>query len=144
MDAPTKARSGKREAAPDDQLARDRDLRLPLRVLIQNQLAKLALRGGIDNGAEQREAAALAVDVVLARRKRDVAAAPASAALFPDRKSNQLHSFQRPFAEVEFGVGKLARRVASIVWRDLDCHRGCSLFAEGRTHEQSSRSVPRQ
>src|SRR6185312_4962838 len=112
MDAAAEASPGKREAAARHQLtrsrplARHRRLRLPLGIRIQNQLAQLALRRGVDDGAEQGEAAALAVDVVLARRERDVASAAATAVALPDRKSNQLESFERPFAEMELGVGE--------------------------------------
>src|SRR5436190_4301121 len=83
--------------------ASDGRLRLPLRVRIQNQLAQLALRRRVDNGAEEREAAPFAVDVVLSCREGDVAAATTAALLFPDGKPDQLQSIERSVVEVQFG-----------------------------------------
>jgi hypothetical protein len=76
---------------------------------------------------QQREAPSLAVDAVLPRRKRDVAPGAPSAASLPDGKADQLESIERPLGEMELGVRELARRVASVVWRNLDGHGGFSF-----------------
>jgi len=112
-------------------------LRLPLRIRIENQLAQLSLRCGIGDRAQQREAAAFAVDVVLPRGERDVAAAASAPIALPNRKANQLEAFERPFAEMELGVGELSGRIASVVWRYLDCNGDCSLSAGGPDAERS-------
>src|SRR4051812_6115406 len=89
----------------------------------ENQIAHAVLRRHVDDRAEQREAAAFAIDAVLSGRKGDIAAATAAAA-FPDAEANQLQPFERSIVggEVNLGVGEFARRVALVVWRNLDGH----------------------
>ena len=69
-----------------DRSAGDRRPLLVFLKRLENQLAQLVLRRRVHDRAQQREAAPLAVDAVLTRRKRDVAARAAAAAL-PDRRS---------------------------------------------------------
>src|SRR5262245_10242600 len=109
-------------------LTRDSGLRFPLRIRVENQLAHPALPGGVDDGTQQREAAALAVDVILPGRKRDVAGS-AAAARFPDRETDQLESIEWAVCEMQLGIGELPGRVAPVVWRNLDRHGDCSLSA---------------
>src|SRR5256885_16000646 len=87
--------------------------RRPLFVVLkrlQNQVAQLALRRGIDNRPEQGEGAPLAVYAVLPRRERDVASV--AAAPFPDREAHQLQALHRAVGEMHLGVGELAGRVS--------------------------------
>ena len=104
--------------SPDS--TRDRRPLLVLLKRLENQLAQLVLRRGVDDRPQQREAAPLAVDAVLPRRERDVAAA--AAAPLPDREANQLQPFERAVAEVQLGVGELSRRIPLVVRRNLDRH----------------------
>jgi hypothetical protein len=53
---------------------------------------------GVNDGTQQREAAALTIDGVLARRERDVAATAAAA--LPDGEADQLQA-------VELSVGEM-------------------------------------
>ena len=73
---------------------------------LENQLAQAVLRGDVEDRPQQREAAALAVDAVLPRRKRDVP--PVSTSPFPDRKTDQLEAVERALGEVQFGVGEFS------------------------------------
>ena len=57
---------------PDAHYDRDRRALLVLLKRFEDQLAQLVLRRDVDDRAQQREAAPLAVDAVLARGKRDV------------------------------------------------------------------------
>ena len=66
--------------------------RLVLRVRLQDQIADPVLRRGVADRPQQREAAALAVDRVLTRRERDVAAVAGLA--LPDREANQLQALR--------------------------------------------------
>src|SRR5262249_59771907 len=109
-------------------LARSRCVCFPFGVRIEDQLANPALPGSVYDGTQQREAATLAVHVVLPRRKRDVPASAAAASLLPDRKADQLESFEGALRKMQLGVGELSRRVAPVVWRNLDRH-GDSLSA---------------
>src|SRR6476646_12268980 len=108
--------------------ASDGGLRLPLRVRVQDQLAQFALRRRVDDGAEEREATPFAVDVVLACRECDVAAATTAALLLPDGKSDQLQSIERSVVEVQFGFCEFTRWVVPVVRRNLDGHGDCSLW----------------
>src|SRR4051812_16951747 len=81
---------------------------------LENEFSDLVLLRPVVQRPEQREAAALAVDAVLTRRKRHVAPAALAAAL-PDAEPNQLQSFERPLGEMELGVGELAGRVPFVV-----------------------------
>src|ERR1700681_1350202 len=66
-----------------------------LGVSLENELANAFLGGDIGDWAEESEAPALTVNGVLTGRERDGAAA---AAVFPNRKSDQLQAFERPNA----------------------------------------------
>ena len=81
---------------------------LVLGVRLEDAVAHRVLGGRVDDGTQQREAAALAVHAVLPRRERDVPAAAAAA--LPDREADQLESGERAVGEVEFRVGELARQ----------------------------------
>src|SRR5262249_47389941 len=125
---------------------RDRLLRLDLCVGLQDQVANLVLRGGIDDRPQQGEASALSVHRILTGRERDVAAVAAAA--FPDREANQLQSLERPFAKVQLGVGQLSRWTALVVQRDLDEHGvappGGAQSARALREAGGSRVVPRR
>src|SRR5687767_5769028 len=61
---------------------------LVLGVRLQHEIADAFLRTGVYDGTQQREAAALTVDRILARRERDVAAS--TAATLPNGEADQL------------------------------------------------------
>ena len=88
------ARHADQSADGPGPLARHRRLLLEFGIRLQNQLPEPVLRRGVRERPEQRERAALAVDRVLARRERDVAAAAGSA--LPDGEADQLQAFERP------------------------------------------------
>ena len=95
-------------------------LRLVLSVGLQHQVADAVLRGRLADRPQQREAAAFAVDGVLARREGDVAAVPG--APLPDGKADQLQAVEQALGEMQLGVRQLSRRVPLVVRRDLDHH----------------------
>src|SRR5258708_27668733 len=110
-----------------------------LRERLEDQRAQLVLRCDVHDRPEQCEAAALAVDGVRPRRKRDVAAGTATAPL-PDRESDQLQSGQRSVAEMKFRFGQLADRVSFVVGRDFDSH--ASPIIKGGTGEAWTNAWP--
>jgi hypothetical protein len=87
---------------------------------VQDDVAEPVLAGGVDDRAQQREAAPLAVDGVLARRERDVAAV--ARATFLNAEPDQLESVQDALGEVQFGIRELAGRIAAIVGDEDDLH----------------------
>src|SRR6187401_688610 len=91
-----------------------------LRVRLKDEVAQSILRRRVGDRTKQREASPLAVDRVLPRRKRHTASVPV--APFPYREADQLETLERPVFEMNFGFGQLARRIALVVWRDLDSH----------------------
>src|SRR5712691_4094433 len=98
-------------------LRRDGGSLFELRVRLENELAHAILRGRVACGrAQQREAAALAVDRIRARRERDVA--PASCPPFPYGEANQLQAVEEPFCEMQFRLGKLAGQSVLVAWGD--------------------------
>ncbi len=105
---------------PPCQSTGHRHLRLELVERLQDEIAHPVLRLRVGDRAEEREAAPLAVDGVLARRERDIAARAAAA--LPDREANHLQPLERPLGEVQLGVRQLARRVSLVVRRNLDHH----------------------
>jgi hypothetical protein len=103
----------------------------PLLVLLirfENEVANTVLCRRVGQRPEQREAAALSVHAVRARRKRDVAAVAAAA--FPDRKPHQLQALERSIGEVKLRVGKFAGRIPLVVCGDLDRHPSDSFCGE--------------
>src|SRR5262249_18013399 len=68
-----------------------------------------------------RETAAPAIHGVLASGKGHVEPA-FTTAFFPDGKADQFQPFQRTIGEVQFGIGHFARRIAPVIWRNLDDH----------------------
>ena len=62
----------------------------------------------------------LAVDRVVARRKRDVAAGPVAS--LPDGESHELETSELAFREVQFRIRQLSRGAALVVRHDLDHH----------------------
>src|SRR5262245_45667035 len=91
---------------------------LVLRIRFEHEIAQAVLRLLISEGAQQREAAALSIDRVLARRERDVAAVAATP--LPDGEPEQLQTFECAIVEMQLGIREFAARVASVVWGDLD------------------------
>src|SRR5687767_16005956 len=71
---------------------------LVLGIGLQYEIAHTLLCARISNRAQQREAATLTVDGVLARRKRDVAAR--TSALLPHGEADQLQAVEHAFGEV--------------------------------------------
>src|SRR5207253_8609861 len=63
-----------------------------LRVRFEHELAHTLLGGRVGDGTQQREAATLTIDGILACRERDVA--PGTAASFPDGEADQLQTFE--------------------------------------------------
>jgi hypothetical protein len=76
-----------------------------------------------DDRPQEREAPALAVHRVLARRERDVASA--SAATLPDGEPDQLQTVEHAPVEMQFRVGHLARRIRTRGRHNLHCHLFC-------------------
>jgi hypothetical protein len=76
---------------------------------VENELANVLLCARVGDGAQQREAPALAVDGVLPRGGRDVPAPPGPA--LPDREADQLQAGEDAVIEVELRVGELYGRV---------------------------------
>ena len=74
---------------------------------LQDEISDAILRRGVGDRPQQRKAAALAVDGVLPRGKRDVprAAAPA----LPDAEAYELEPSRAPVGEVQLGVRQLPR-----------------------------------
>ena len=107
-------------SAPDAPLLGHRGLLLVRLVRLEDQVAHAVLRVAVDERTQQREAPALAVDRVLTRRERDVAARAVTS--LPDGEANQLHAIEHALAEVQFGVGEFAGRVALVVAADLHLH----------------------
>ena len=85
-----------------------------------NEIAYTFLSARISNGAQQREAATLTVDGVLARREGDVATTTGPA--FPYGEADQLQAFEYAIAEVQLGIGEFAGRVAFFVRNDFHDH----------------------
>jgi hypothetical protein len=92
---------------PADISARYRGVLLVLGISLQNQLSNPVVSRGVGRRPEQREAAAFAVDGVLARGERDVPAIAGAA--FPDGEADQLQPVEGAVGEVELRVSQLAR-----------------------------------
>ena len=75
---------------------------------------------GVSDRPQQREAATLTIDDVLARRERDVAAT--AAATLPDGEADQLQAVECAVGEMQLGIREFAGRVAFVVRSDLDDH----------------------
>src|SRR5688500_20316115 len=73
-----------------------------LGVRFENELTNAVLSRRIGDWTQQREAAALTVDRIGARRERDVAAATAAA--LPDGEADQLQAVEHAFGEVQLGI----------------------------------------
>src|SRR5262249_31681893 len=110
-------------------LTRHRRLGLPFGIRIENQLADPSLRCRVHNRTQQREAATLAIDVVLTGGKRDIPASAPAAPLLRDGETTQLEPLEGALREVQLCVSELSRRVAPVVRRNLDRHGDCSLSA---------------
>src|SRR5688572_10278656 len=108
-------------------VGRDRLSLLELGVRLQHEIPHTLLRRRISDGAQQRKAAALTVDRVLTRRKRDVAATAAAA--LPHGKPDQLQAVEHAVGEVQLGIREFAGRVGFVVRNDLDDHDVTSLKA---------------
>ena len=80
-----------------------------LGVGLQHELADAVLRGGVGDRTQQREAATLTVDGVLARREGDVASATTAA--LPDGEADQLQAVEHAVGEVQLGIREFAGRV---------------------------------
>ena len=83
-------------------------LRLLRGVRLQHKLANAVLCARIADGAQQREAAFLAVNRELTRGERDVLSHAVSS--LPHSEPNQLQAVEFSAGEVQFGVGELALR----------------------------------
>jgi len=92
---------------------------LVLGIRLQHEIAHSLLCVRIGDGPEQRKAAAVTIDDVLACREGDVAA-PAAPAPFPDAEADQLQAFERAVGEMQLGIREFAGRVAFVVRRDFD------------------------
>src|SRR6266511_1998963 len=95
-------------------------LSLVLGVRLQHEIADAFLRTGLRDGTQQREAAALTVNRILARWECDVAAS--TGATLPDGEADQLQAPEYAVGEMQLGIGEFAGRVAFVVWDDLDSH----------------------
>ena len=93
---------------------------LVLRVRGEDEIADALLRVDVRDRAQQRKAAALTIDGVLARRERDVA--PRATAALSDAEADQLQAVERAVGEMQLGIGEFAGRVAFVVRGDLDDH----------------------
>src|SRR6516225_9227597 len=79
-------------------LQRDRRALFVFLIRLDKQFAQLVLPHRVEDGAEKREAPALAVDGICARRKRDVPAVTGPP--FPHGEANQLESGERTVSEM--------------------------------------------
>src|SRR3954470_12544302 len=93
-------------------------LLLVLGVRIEDEIADAVLGVDIRGRPQQREAATLTIDGVLARRERDVAAI-ATAAL-PYAEADQLQAVEFAVDEMQLGIREFADGVAFVVRRDFD------------------------
>src|SRR6516165_8836295 len=84
----------------------------------EHEIADTVLRRLVSDGPQQREAAALTIDGVLACRERDVAAVAATP--LPDAEADELQAIELAVDEVQLGIGEFAGRRAFLVWRDFD------------------------
>ncbi len=84
----------------------------------RTEIAHARLCGGVRAGTQQRKAAPLTIDGVLARRERDVAATAAAA--LPDGEAGQLQAVELSVGEMQLGIREFAGRVAFVVRRDGD------------------------
>ena len=89
-----------------------------LRVGCEDRVADGVLGAGVRDRPQEREAPALAVRRVLARRERSRCGR--SAAPLPDREADQLQAGEDAITEVQFDIGEFSGRVACVVRRDLD------------------------
>src|SRR4051794_7415757 len=76
----------------DELRSRFRCVLLMLGVSLEHEVTHPFLGVGVSDRPQQREAATVTIDDVLARREGDVATA--TAAPLPDGEANQLHSFE--------------------------------------------------
>ena len=90
-----------------------RGVLLMLGVGLEHEIAYPFLGVGVSDRPQQREAATVTIDDVLARREGDVATA--TAAPLPDHEANQLDSFESAVGEMQLGIRELAGRVAFVV-----------------------------
>src|SRR5829696_597458 len=99
---------------------------LVLGVRLQHERTHTLLCAGVGDGTQQRKAAALTIDGVLACRERDVAAT--TAATLPDGEADQLQAVELSVGEMQLGIREFAWGVAFVVRRDFD----------GETHNVTS------
>ena len=95
-----------------------------LAVCLQHELSNAFLRGSVSDWTEQCETTPIAIDRVLTRRERDVAAT--AAAPLPDCEPDQLQAVEHAIGEVQFRIREFALRVGFVVRNDLDDHDGTS------------------
>src|SRR5262249_16920659 len=93
----------------------DRFVLLVLGIRTEHKLADAVLRRDIGDGPQQREAGALTVDGILARRERDAAA---GATTSPDAEADQLQAVELAADEMQLGFGEFVGRVAFLVRLD--------------------------
>src|SRR5689334_756690 len=99
-------------------------------VRLNHGVADFLLRRGVTirGGSEEREATALTVHRILARRQRDVLLAPR----LPHGEAAQLQTGERSFGEVQLGIRQLVGRRAFFVTNDLHVHFFVSFFGSYR------------
>jgi len=83
---------------------------LVLGVRLQNELSHAFLRRGVSDRAQQRKAAAIAIDDVLACGERHVATT--ATASFPYGEADKLQAFEHAVGEVQLGIREFAGRVS--------------------------------
>src|SRR5262249_9107413 len=83
----------------------------------------------VANRTKQGEAPALAIDRVLSRRERHVAAGARLA--LPDAEPNQLQPLERAGRKVQLRVCELSRWVPFVVGKNLDRHGVSLLYGAG-------------
>src|SRR5262245_63736563 len=114
MDAAAQARAGKHQVVAGDPVVRRASGRNRGALLVflkrrKNELPEFFLRRGVDDRAEEREVSTFAVDVILTRWERYVAAGADPP--LPHGKTDQLESFERAVVELQLGVGEFAMRI---------------------------------
>ena len=123
MDLAREAARGRPQPVADDRLIGasgcQRRLLFVLDVRLKDQITNSSVRGRVGYRPQQRETPSLTVDRVLSCGERDVSTALPT---FPNPKSDQLQSFQRPVREVQLCIRQLAWRIASVIRHDRDNH----------------------
>src|SRR5687768_16743280 len=93
---------------------------------LENEITNSVLGRRVNHRAQQRKAASLPVNRVLACREGDVT--PLTCLALPYGEANQLEPFQRTLHKMEFRFGELPRRIAFLVRNDLHGHKTLLWF----------------